>query len=947
MATYIPGVTDYIPQIQPFQPDYNFLGNIMQTRQSRYDAAHKQLSSVYGTLLNSPMLREENIRKRDEFFKSIDGDIKRIAGLDLSLKQNQDAAMQVFKPFYEDKDMVKDMVWTKNYNNQLSRAEQFKYCVDPDKCGGSYWEGGVKALQYKALEFKNASRDEAMQFENASFTPSVNVMDKAMKAAKEAGFKVSFDSVKGGYIVTDKNGERMVAPLTSFFMSKFGGDPAVMAYYKTQAYNQRKEYIAQNAGRLGEDQAALEYMKSVYQGVTERIEKDHTKSSQNKDRINIFLAAAQQQASEKGVLPSDTKLMSAWQSLKEQQAIADQNHEVVKGAVDNLNATKHYTNNAKMMGDHLDNLVGFAMLSKEAGNAAKAYADLTSERDIKADPYSLAAYQSNLDFQKQVKLKNMDLNIWKEKEKIKAAQQHAQAERQFGSTFLPDAKGTATPIKDENLALKENLQAVSELFGGNRANSSEFVKGLAAQLKTQYQISAKDPVKQNALVATAELIFKGTGIDGKKIANGDLKELSKLNALDPAAASKVYEQGVKVIDPSTTTGMINSDWSKDFWYNTAKTRAAIDFHKKNRGDALQFFQEQAHNVTEGVKAEIMNKDKSLTGNLKAALMEEIADLSHNGFLPVINEGSQSLKNIANDFANKYQKQLGGWTNAYSFALQHGEDLSAQWYNGYKNYAKAYNQLEGFGKTANAKMSGAYQYEYDSAVPSHNNSVRLNEFLQNTRAAGSEAIIQFGDAGAISGDDPLARQILDQFTTDFSSVNPKHPDAKRPKGTYTAQRIGGANDNYMAYTVHLDQNYIDKYKGSAKVPGITGGLTAGSDITVFIPKDKANNSFYQDTKYDIYDHILNKHGEITIDNIPNAGTVKFTKVDGGIMATGYFEAVSDEKGTLTKVPVNNIMQDIDASTAYETVMQEMINLSRANEAQLAMLRSKYGTKTLGQ
>src|SRR5687767_15155345 len=248
MATYIPGVTDYIPQIQPFQPDYNFLGNIMQTRQSRYDASHKQLSSVYGTLLNSPMLREENIYKRDEFFKAIDGDIKRISGLDLSLKQNQEAAMQVFKPFYEDKDMIKDIAWTKNYYAQAQRGESFKYCVDPDKCGGQYWEGGIKALQYRADEFRKASREEALNFSNASFTPLVNVMDKAMKSARDAGFKVSSDSVQGGYIVTDKNGERMVAPLKSFFLSQFGGDPAVMDYFKTQAYIQRKDFITANAG---------------------------------------------------------------------------------------------------------------------------------------------------------------------------------------------------------------------------------------------------------------------------------------------------------------------------------------------------------------------------------------------------------------------------------------------------------------------------------------------------------------------------------------------------------------------------------------------------------------------------------------------------------------------------------------------------------------------------
>ena len=42
MATYIQGLTDYIPQIQPFQPDLNFYGNVMQAKQTKYDAAKKQ-----------------------------------------------------------------------------------------------------------------------------------------------------------------------------------------------------------------------------------------------------------------------------------------------------------------------------------------------------------------------------------------------------------------------------------------------------------------------------------------------------------------------------------------------------------------------------------------------------------------------------------------------------------------------------------------------------------------------------------------------------------------------------------------------------------------------------------------------------------------------------------------------------------------------------------------
>ena len=164
MPQYIPYSPLYIPDIQPYKPDFNFLGNVAQTRQNRYGASYKKVSEMYGSLLNSPMLRDENIKKRDAFFKAVDQDIKKMSGMDLSLQQNQDAAMQVFKGLYEDKDIVKDMAWTKNLYNQMERGNALKLCSDPTKCDGEWWEGGDQELQYKAQEFKNASREEALAF---------------------------------------------------------------------------------------------------------------------------------------------------------------------------------------------------------------------------------------------------------------------------------------------------------------------------------------------------------------------------------------------------------------------------------------------------------------------------------------------------------------------------------------------------------------------------------------------------------------------------------------------------------------------------------------------------------------------------------------------------------------------------------------------------------------
>ena len=126
MATYLQGVTDYIPEYQPFQPDLNFYSNVLQTKQTQYDTNWKALNKMYGQYYNADLTRDENVSKKDNYLKQIEFNLQRVSQLDLSLEQNVNQATQVFKPFYEDKGLIKDMAWTKNFMNQVGRAEGLK-----------------------------------------------------------------------------------------------------------------------------------------------------------------------------------------------------------------------------------------------------------------------------------------------------------------------------------------------------------------------------------------------------------------------------------------------------------------------------------------------------------------------------------------------------------------------------------------------------------------------------------------------------------------------------------------------------------------------------------------------------------------------------------------------------------------------------------------------------
>ena len=115
MATYIKGVNSYLPDIQPFTPDYKFLSAVLDTRTSKYDANFQAANDLYNKVVYADLSREDNKQKRDQFSETIAPQIEKISGMDLSIQQNVDAAKSVFAPFYQDDEIVKDVVYTSQY----------------------------------------------------------------------------------------------------------------------------------------------------------------------------------------------------------------------------------------------------------------------------------------------------------------------------------------------------------------------------------------------------------------------------------------------------------------------------------------------------------------------------------------------------------------------------------------------------------------------------------------------------------------------------------------------------------------------------------------------------------------------------------------------------------------------------------------------------------------
>lgn len=519
MSTYLPQIQDYIPQIQPFRPDYNFYAGALQMKQSQYDQGYEQVSSLYGSLLNSPMLRDNNIKARDDYFQVINRDIKKIAGLDLSKRENVNAASKLFSGLYDNDNIVKDMVWTKNYQKELKRADGFKNCVKPEDCGGAYWEGGVRALNYKASEFRGVSDQEALGFENASYVPYQNVMEKAIKAAKDAGLNITVDQLQGRYITTTKNGPMLIEPLQSLFTGLFGSDQSVMDYYKTKAYVDRKDWVQGNIPNYGSEAAAQQaYSEMAMNGLNALYGTSVEDLNSRVETVNGQKKQLEERIRKEGTTPDG--------SLAEQYRALNNMEQQVTGSKDVYETSHNRYQNAQdpnqshLRGENLDQAMAYAYLSNDINQAAQTLAYKDYSFEMKADPYAMEnTKQANRLALEDVRFKNKlalidhkyELENWEELQKAQGVENLPYfTPITEGGTEIdlgPDAEYKFFKDKEGNL--------VADVSGGEKA--------ILAQMLSMTQNKSKVETKEGLKgFATDDLV---------KFADVLLTELSDPNAV--------------------------------------------------------------------------------------------------------------------------------------------------------------------------------------------------------------------------------------------------------------------------------------------------------------------------------------------------------------------------------------------------------------------------------
>lgn len=962
MSSPYVGISDFIPQIQPFHPDLNFYSNVLSTKQAQYDSGYQKMSGLYSSILNSPMLRDGNINRRDEFLKAIDQDVKKVAGLDLSKQENVELASKIFEPFYNDKNIIHDIAFTKKYQGELGKAENFRNCVDPDKCGGSYWDKGVQAMQYQAEEYKKATSEEALNYESPKFKPFVNVTQKAIKAAKDAGFNVELDSVSKGYIVTDKNGTLLLGNgkddpgvLPQFLYGMFGQDQAIQDVFKTQAYVQRKDFAKANAGMYGsEDAAESFYLNDIIRKSVPHLEKSANASRSQLDYLDAQKKILQDQMTAQGVNIANSKEETALElidALYEKNQAATAYHEGVLNEI----KTAPNLNDLKALRNRADGIVANSYFQHTLDSAAYDYAMGTAKRELKADPYALERFRTSQNiyehaanlstddkywekhnattFEQQVFLKGLGKGIGAPK--LTVQQENILKTKGYTpheiAMITPQDKnalinaGIITPEgKDVNIQGGAGGEKVTSNYADNvnyfsnqsKKNFTE-AKGNVHQLLTnlvnQYDIAANGPDKSSALLIKKSLdnILAQTPL---RNADGLLSDrrsmasnLQKIDDVSAAKAQAVTEKEVK--------NVVNGGWVKFMDKNLLNNMSTSNLTQ----DAVEGLGKTfSNNFVTAVKDKIQHlpgTSNELDHTKTATLYKSLI----NTKVGLMATQDQAERNFIRD-ASKYfpeKRELPHSKEATEYIVTTSAEQASKYFK--EKYAQVRNEVE-------------------NAVPGVKDYYKTVEGGAAAPMFGKEYSVKATDEGGANVFSTNLATAIKQNPADFKILSGE-PSLATAFFNYYDQAVQNKDKKFgfdLITTVH------DKEKKGGDIiePSTVYKINLNPDVaheiykknydptqdysfTVSVPSEKDPNQFSERVALNPIDSYMKMAGaNLTVDHADG----KYILTNDGKNVTAYpvFSALAadfDNKGNPTNVRYENV-------TGTSDVIPKNINVSEA-------------------
>jgi len=927
MATYIAGVTDYIPSLQPFQPDLNFYANVMQTRQSRYDAAKSQINNLYGSLLNSPLTREDSIKRREDFFKLINDDIKKISGLDLSLQQNTDAALGVFKGFYEDDLIMADLTTTRDFHNKLKKADNYKSCTDAEKCGGMYWEPGVKKLQYQMQDFKTMSAKDAVGFKLDDYDAYVPWKEKAMKLVMDKGYSVERDELNGDWIVHNENGELVQEGLYGLFKSVYGNDPRIEKNYRTLAEVNRQDFVYGNEKTYGSKEKAQEvYVNSIMQRGINSLNKNIKITTDAYDQLNNRQLELEKKMKTKALTADE---QSTYDYIIEKKEQLGQTKKSLGERLDLINKNIEAKDIAALT-EKADVASASALEEDELSSLAKTLAMRNSKRTFKANPFKeiekrSAAEKSEMILQNTLDKDKMRFKFAIDKELARDKYNYDLSLKEFElgrkSGDIPDAEGVeieGLPGSTYAEDLKENPQAVYQQNQQEVTQSEGATRNQTISYLYNIFQSAKNSASGNN--GAAQYLMNTYGPNYKNIKSPTDLLVAINNKKNSGGYYSVFKNTVKTLDRSKNpTGDVS--WASGFM-NTSK-RQAYEIEKNHEA----YVAKMAMNLDANKRT--VNKIRTSAGSDNKVAKYADLLITKNG---VRYTGEKAPATFIADFIKRKEKE-GDYNADIDDAQDAYEELQ-------KQFDITYNTIPNTSITQGAGLSGsgmtsARAKSYSSINLTSGKGVggdvytTLNNAINNSGY--SKVVIGNTSRDSYEQDtDASAQKIIEDILMSARSGNKK--DA--PLVGAVIAPVAGDSKNVSAIQIKLSQDIIDKYSKEKGDPfyGKKNELSKG--ITVFYNNQEINSPINRSIALSPTQQILLSGKRHSINTYSaDAGTVEYVYNDatGKVRVKTSGKQIDKKTGTLfTAFEEDDLEIALDQVDIHEAnVLDKLDLLSKRN------------------
>jgi hypothetical protein len=856
---------------------------------------------VYSSILNSDLTRPVNQQRKAEFLKAAEDNIKKISSLDLSLPQNVQLASNVFKPFYEDNNIVKDMTWTKQWSNELQKAQSLKDSSD-EKIKATYWDTGVKALLYQKQEFAETDDEKALRAGKATYTPFVDVNKMAFDYIKEAGFEIKTPpNLSGQWLVTHTNGKNAILPMMKYVSLLMANDPKVNDYYKTLEYVQYNDYVTQQAPMLGSKELAqkayadqiLATAPKQYNELVTRVREDYNKS-------NIRVGANEDLIKSEGIIPGSDEHKNYLESLKERDVLKAA-VQTVDSKEQELNGISDYVLKARALKRNIDMMNTFS-------NVANTAAYIKTSTDVTANPYALDDHRA---------LNDMKVAEFKKK------------------------------LEDDAKIVPGNLLTIPTTPGGDidLGDAVEVNKNILTQAKGRNVQQMADFISRVSGVQGTPISF-----DGKPISAAKLAELS----LNPANASKiaklfddysVYVKDGKGKNDASLVNLYRSISETSSVINTAESKFIESFE-----NGINSFI-SSNSFKEG-KDQFFNIENIRNKNTKKPVTkEEYVESYINKLTDYISSGNyQGRFERLNTFGTGYRPPFR--TAAPLGRNERKEDiLRSVDFNKYRDIAgkeydkilsgvnkfydknsvySVYNDLYASGQVnlGTGQMNvGAVEVVYDPTVNNVVATTQMQSLINSFKRNPNEVLLRLGDAsekgeGAATEKGLKLRNVLDNTLLDAVTAS---KGESRYVTSVQYQRAVAGDPNYASYQINLSQDAITKIKDTDEAL-YKEIQNSGGRISVQVPKNLDRNPLQaaSQTIDPIKARInMSETGSYTF-NVPNGGYATMTELQNNVVSiSGAYEIYDPKSGNFKRVDVS-IPQELVGEGGYTTIYNNLIN-----------------------